>query len=360
MTTVLIWRADYIGRKPLLILFAGGATVFTVAGAFSPSLVALTVTQAVARGFATGMLTLVTLASTEEIPRTMRAFILSIITMCGALGAGAVLWVLPLAGIDEQGWRLVYLVPILFLPVLWWIARTMPETRRFAAADRVHSPGLAAVSKKWFGLVVFVYFATSVFAAPAGQLQNEYLRDDMGFTAGDISLFRILISTPAGLVILLAGWVADRRGRRMIGGVSLAIGAVSGALFFSQQGATLWVTGAVTVWLGGAAFPVIRAYQTELFPTRARAVVGGWIDLIAVAGSALGLVVAGQLIAGDREIGEAMLYLLPLPLVVAVMIPVLFPPTAGQELEALNPTDPVLDRSKSSPSRNATHRLIWK
>ncbi len=340
VSTVVIWRADIIGRKPLLIGFAAGAASFTVIGAFSTSLTMLTVTQAAARGFATGMLTLVTLAATEEIPRTMRSFILSILTMCGALGAGAVVWFLPLAGINERGWRLVYLIPLLFAPVIHWIWRTMPETRRFAAADQAHSPGLAAIKMRWFALLGFIYFATSVFGAPAAQLQNEYLRDDIGFNAGQISVFRLLISTPAGLVILLAGWVADRHGRRIIGGLSLAVGATSGAFFFSQEGASLWIAGAVSVWLGGAAFPVIRAYQTELFPTRARAMVGGWVDVIGVAGSALGLVVAGQLIKGGRDIGEALRYLLPLPLVVAVMIPLFLPRTAGHALEDLNPSDP--------------------
>ncbi|MBT8241471.1 MAG: MFS transporter [Acidimicrobiia bacterium] len=342
ITTLLIWRADRIGRKPLLIAFAAGSTVFTIAGAFSTSLLFLTLTQAVARGFATGLLTLVTLAATEEIPRTMRAFILSILTLCGALGAGAVLWFLPLADLDERGWRLVYLIPVLFLPVIVWIWRIMPETRRFTAADLVRSPGFSSVNLRWFALIVFIYSAVSVFGAPAGQLQNEYLRDDLGFSAGDISLFRVLITTPAGLVILLAGWVADRRGRRMIAAVSLAVGSVMAALFFRVEGTALWVTAGIAAWLGGAAFPVIRAYQTELFPTRSRALVGGWLDLFAVAGSAIGLVIAGQLIEGERTISEALLYLLPLPLLVAVIIPILLPPTAGVELEDLNPTDPEL------------------
>ena len=111
LTTLVIWKADRIGRKPLLIVFSTGAAIFTVAGAFSTSLTMLTVTQAIGRGCATGLLTLVTLAATEEIPRTMRAFILSILTLCGALGAGAVLWFLPLADVNERGWRLVFLVP---------------------------------------------------------------------------------------------------------------------------------------------------------------------------------------------------------------------------------------------------------
>lgn len=342
LTALLVWRADRIGRKPLLIVFATGAAVFTIAGAFSTSLISLTVTQAFARGFATGLLTLVTLAATEEIPRTMRAFILSILTLCGALGAGAVLWFLPLADLDERGWRLVYLVPVLFLPVIFWVWRHMPETRRFTAADLVRSPGFSSVNLRWFVLIVFIYSAVAVFGAPAGQLQNEYLRDDLGFSGGDISLFRILITTPAGLVILLAGWMADRRGRRMIAAVSLAIGSVTAALFFRVEGTALWATAGVAAWLGGAAFPVIRAYQTELFPTRSRALVGGWLDLLTVAGSAVGLLIAGQLIEGDRTIDEALLYLLPLPLLVAALIPILLPPTAGVELEDLNPTDPEL------------------
>ena len=52
-------------------------------------------------------------------------------------------------------------------------------------------------------------------------------------------------STPAGLVILLAGWMADRRGRRMIAAVSLAVGSSTAAVFFRVEGTALWVSAAL-------------------------------------------------------------------------------------------------------------------
>ncbi len=333
-------RADRLGRRPLLIGFMVGAIVFTMLGSLSGSLVTLGITQAVARGLTTGLATLVTLAAVEEVPATMRTFILAILTAFAALGSGMVIWILPLADTGPGGWRILYILPVVFLPVLWWLARLLPETQRFKAATEAGAPDI--VNRRRLTMLLVTFFMLLVFASPASQLQNEYLRGDLQMDAGDISLFRLVVSLPGGLAILVAGWVADRKGRRHIAAFGVLGGSIASAMVYRSDGAFLWMFATIGVLLLGAAVPAMRGFQAELFPTRSRARIGAWLDVIGVAGSAFGLLIAGRLAERIGGLGVAIPILLVGPVIAALLLFFVFPDTASKELEEFNPSDPKL------------------
>lgn len=346
VSVIAIRRADRIGRRPLLLGFTAAALLFTFLGATATSLAQLGFFQAISRGFTTGLLTLLTLAVTEEVPAGVRALGVSLMAMCSGLGAGMVLWVLPVADVSPGAWRWTYVAPAVFIPMLIWVARRMPETRRFDRATEAQAP--APVDRRRFTLIAFSAFASALFLSPASQLLNEYLRDEQGMSAGAISAFRLLTGTPAGLVVLVAGIAADRVGRKPIGGIGLGVGVVFSAAVFFSSGAALWVIGTIGFWTLAGAFPALRGYQTELFPTRARARVGGWIDLITVTGSAIGLVTVGELSERWGGLGPAITAMAVAPLIVVVLIVTLYPETASQELEVFNPDDPGPNQPRSA------------
>ncbi len=341
LSALLIGRADRIGRRPLLLGFALTSIIFTATGALATDMVTLGVTQALARGFGTGLLTLLTLAVTEEVPAGVRSLSIALMAMATGLGGAMVLAVLPAADVSIGSWRIVYLVALAFLPVLWWAWRNLPETRRFDVATEHHSSG--RVNRRRFALLAVSAFCASLFLSPASQLQNQYLLGERGFSAAKISLFRILISTPVGLVILAAGYFADRYGRKRIGSMGMALGTVMSLISYYQSGPALWLSSLLSVWLLGASFTALRGYQTELFPTRARAKIGGMLDVIAVSGSALGLVIVGHLSVVWGSIGPALLVLLWAPLLVAFLVSTRYPETASRELEEFNPGDTALE-----------------
>lgn len=353
LSVLLLRRADRVGRRPMIIGFTAAAITFTALGAASPDLWILGLTQTVARGLTTGLITLLLLAVTEEAPAEARAFAISLLTITAALGAGMVVWVLPVADLGGPlgqigGWRVMYLVPLLFVPVLARLAPALPETRRFTAADEAGSP--APVSRRWFALLAVAAFASAVFASPASQLRNEYLSDDIGYSAAAVSLFQLVVSAPAGVGLVAAGVLADRLGRRWVAGLGLTIGSVATAWSYQQTGGVpLWLGASVGVVVGTMAFPPVRGYQAELFPTRARARVGGWLDLIGVAGSAGGLLVVGWLATRWDDLGSAIGVMVVFPLLAALLFLTVFPETAGQELEAFNPGDPSATRPEPSP-----------
>ena len=87
-----------------------------MAGAFSPDLATLAGTQAVNRGAWAASALLLAVIAAEEMPAGARAYALSLLSMTGALGAGVALWLLPIADTGVRAWRVLYVVPLLFLP----------------------------------------------------------------------------------------------------------------------------------------------------------------------------------------------------------------------------------------------------
>ncbi|MFV0258825.1 MAG: MFS transporter, partial [Acidimicrobiales bacterium] len=172
----------------------------------------------------------------------------------------------------------------------------------------------------------------------------------IGYSAASISLFQMVISAPAGVGLVMAGVLADRFGRRGVAAAGLIVGSVATAWSYQQTGGVpLWLSASVGVVVGTMAFPPVRGYQTELFPTRARARVGGWLDLVGVSGSAVGLVTVGWLATRWDDLGAAVGIMVVFPVLAALLFLTVFPETAGHELEAFNPGDPAATSPEPSP-----------
>ena len=75
-----------------------------------------------------------------------------------------------------------------------------------------------------------------MFAAPASQFQNEFLRDERGFSAARVTAFTLLSGTPAGLGVWLGGRLAEGVGRRRVGAVGLVGGSLLITLSYLSDG----------------------------------------------------------------------------------------------------------------------------
>jgi MFS family permease len=112
-------------------------------------------------------------------------------------------------------------------------------------------------------------FLGNLFVAPASLYQNSYLDDVRGYSARLISVFTLVTATPAGLGILAGGRIADARGRRLLGGLCLLAGVAFAVLSFVRSGWIMWVS-ALAGLFGGAAYPALSVYRTELLHSEAR------------------------------------------------------------------------------------------
>ncbi len=346
ISLVTVAIADKRGRKSLLIAAGLGSCVFTMLGGLSTGLWMLGSTQLVARGMSTALGILIVIVAAEEMPARSRAWAASVLVLSAGLGSGMAVWILPVADLDIRGWRVVYLMAGLGLFVVTAVGRRLPETHRFELIEHAESTvrgyddATRERRRKRLVLLAMSAFLIAMFAAPASGFQNDFLKDERGFSAAQISLFTLVTSTPAGIGVLLGGYWAETRGRRPIGALGLVGGSMLAMLAFFSSGFALWALTLGGVVVGGMAVPALAVYGPELFGTHDRGRANGVIVTVGVAGSAVGLLLAGLLSDGMGGTIAPVLALLSIgPLIVAGLVLTLYPETAGAELEAINPED---------------------
>ncbi len=336
LSVALLALADRRGRQKLLLVCAVGGSLAGGATALAPNLVVLGATQTFSRAFSTALGLLIAVVAAEEMPSGGRAYAASVLAMTGALGAGVAVMLLPVADVTEPAWRLLYLVPVLAIPLFVRIGRRLPESRRFT---RPHRRSTMVGHRMRLLLLAASSFFALVFFAPNTQFQNDFLRDEHGFTAIQITLFTLLTNTPGGIGIVVGGRLADTRGRRLVGAVGTIGGATLLGLRFLVGGPFLWVLSIAGTIVAAVTVPALAVYGPELFPTSLRGKANGFISVAGVAGSAVGLLLAGRLADHYGRLGPGLAMLAIGPFVVAALVMAFYPETAHLELEDLNPED---------------------
>ena len=172
----LAFLADRVGRRRVIRIVAWAAPIVTALGALAPTFPVLVATQAVGRPLGLALDFLIAVAVAEEMPRNSRAYAVSVMAMASGLGAGIAVMALPLADIGEWGWRLVYLVTLIWLIVAVDISRRLPETVRYERPHVVNPP----LDRRRFAALATVAACLNFFVAPASFFQNRYLREVRG------------------------------------------------------------------------------------------------------------------------------------------------------------------------------------
>jgi MFS family permease len=240
-----------------------------------------------------------------------------------------------------DGWRLVYLAPLIGLPFFWVIGRRIPESRRFVRRTAASAKATLSGHRGRLAMLAASSFFALLFLAPNSQFQNDFLRNEHGFTALQLTLFTVLTNTPAGIGVVVGGRLADTRGRRRVGAIGTIGGAILLAAAYQVGGVWLWaftVTGSI---VAAVTVPALAVYGPELFPTSLRARANGVISLAGVLGSSAGLLIAGRMEDHLGRYGPGIALLAIGPLIVAALVLAFYPETAHLELEELNPEDEI-------------------
>ncbi len=317
----------------MILIAAWLSPIIAALGALAPSFSTLVATQTVARPLSLALDLLIAVVVTEDMPRNSRAYAVSVMGMASGLGAGIAVIALRLADISPGAWRLVYVLSLIWIVVAFDLQRRMPETVRFERPHVVKPP----MNRTRLGTISAVSFFGNMFVAPASFFQNRYLEDIRDFSAAEISNFTLGTSTPAGFGLIVGGRLADMYGRRRL---IVALLPTSVALLmwsFAIGGIGMWIGAFGAGLLGGAAYPAISVYRTEMFPTGNRGRAAGIITAAALLGGSIGILAAGQLLDAGWSYFKVMGLMAAGQIAAVAIIIATFPETAHKELDELNP-----------------------
>jgi MFS family permease len=342
--------ADRRGRRKILLAATVIGILLAATGAFAPSLFWLGISQGFARAFSAAIGILILIIASEEMPAGARAFAVSVLAMTAALGAGGVVLFLWVADLAPGAWRIFYLTPLLFLFTLRPLARRLPESKRFEVfelSDESTIPPSGAAEAhdrraerlRRFASLGAVNLFYNLFLAPANGFQNNFLRNEQGFSGGQIALFQVITTVPPGIMLVVGGRLADKYGRRLTGTIGVIGNTIFTVAMYLSSGWMIWMFSALSVFFGVLVIPALGVYQSEMFATGSRGRASGAINLLAVGGAVVGLRAVGVLADRYGSFGPAVAIVGLAPVIVAAVVLLFYPETAHKELEELNPED---------------------
>jgi len=338
--------ADRVGRRRLILGGFATAALANGVAALAPSFEVFTASQIVTRAALQCTVIVASVAAVEDAPESARAYSLSLFALALGLGFGVSVLLLPLADLGDDGWRIAFAVSAATIVALPSLSRNLRETTRYRAlAARTGKRGrVPEVFDRRYGfrfvLLGLTAFLTNVFAAPSSQLTNRYLTGTHDFSNSEVAVFRgITAGVPGIFGILVAGRLAESRGRRPVAVIGLLVASAFQIVFFLGDGALLWLMPSIAIIAAACVGVAVGAVNTELFPTEVRGTSNGFLLVCGVAGAALGLLLATQLkeLVGGLGVGIAVCGIAPLA--AAVLVLPRLPETRARRLDDVSPSE---------------------
>ncbi|MBW2314124.1 MAG: MFS transporter [Deltaproteobacteria bacterium] len=340
----LIPYADRIGRRRTFLLSIVASALATFATGFSWSIESFVVFQMIVRATFIAGVSVAYVLVAEEYPAEHRGWGMGVLAALGATGYGLE------AGLFSQiehlpyGWRSLYwigAVPLLLLPIF---RRTIPETKRFEQHQAENQPGTGlrealvdlahlARSRRFLGLTICM-MALGFAGVAAFQFTAYYTMDVLGWSPGRYATV-LVVGGAFGIVgNVVAGSLGDRVGRRWVGASCLAGFPVFVALFYWGPGWAVPLTWVGFVFTSSGGRMILRAFSTELFDTEGRGAATGWMMLVEVVASAVGLFVLNYYSTTQGDLARLTPYLSLATLVAGVVL-MGFPETRRRELDTI-------------------------
>lgn len=349
----LVWTADLVGRRRLLLVTIFGQAVATLATGFSQNYEQFLACQFVTRifGYTEEMLCFVVVA--EEVEARARGWASGTLATMNYAGAGIAALIFAAITYIPYGWRSLYVIGSVPIFLVAYLRRYLPETRRFevrrkddAFATRL-GPALDMLRKltrEHPRRLVMLLIGVAAFGFslwPAVILGPKYLQTVLHYTPFETTLLTVAGGIVAAAFNILAGRISDRIGRRKVAIACTMISALSYGCFYSGIGwrftALMWVPGFFGFLTADALFAGLSA---ELFPTAYRATVSGLRYFVGILAGAVSMALEGvcyDAFGGHGPAIVAMMMLCPLAVVALIGLP----EPAGRSLEDIaNLPDP--------------------
>jgi putative MFS transporter len=337
--------ADRWGRRNLLVVTIIGSAIFTFLSGLVQTPDQYQFVQFFARLFLYSEPLLASVVIVEELKARDRGFGIGMLGALGALGHG--LGYAVFAGIDymPHGWRDLYLLGSVPLLAVAWFRRSLPETRRFEAAEvrgkverwwhPINSlfrqyPGRLAAITLAYAPIEFVE-TTAVMFSP------KILQELHGYDPGDVASLAIVGGAVAILGNIYAGVLSDRIGRRLMMTVLVAGLGAGYWLLYNGGGFVVQVAWVGVTFCAMGLGVLFKTVGAELFPTSHRSAATMVRAALGIAMGSVGLFLESELYVRLGSHVAAISAILPALLIAPVVIWWVVPETSNRELEEIAP-----------------------
>lgn len=277
--------ADHYGRRIVLVLTLAGSALLVGLHALAPTLVILAILRAVAFGLSNGLPAITNTYVVEASPQRYRGVMMGLLQCGYPLGWFlASIFAVPL--MSRYGWRAIFLLGLVVVPLAFVIGRWLPESQRFTA-NKANSASLEKVS--WFAnikalfepelrrttiLISFAFFTYGGAYAGTAFYFPTFFTEVRGYS---IETATTIVGLSYGIGVIgyissavIGEFYLTRRNTIVIWqwlGVLALIGLIWLPKSFGAD--VFWFGLMATFFYGGNA--VIATLLTESFPTRIRA-----------------------------------------------------------------------------------------
>jgi len=338
----LLWgrRADSHGRRDVLLIAIVGYTVCAVITAASPVIEFFVAFQFIARCFIATEVAVAWTMAAEDLPAERRGFGFGVLALASAMGTGfcSILQAVALSPLNAS-WRWLYVLALPFLIAAAFLRRELPESARYLSLDRRQTPMLPATAllrRPFVGLLLVL--CAGVFMAnlttEAVVFSIDFLETQRHLSASAANLLLVAAGAVALPVLVIAGRLSDRIGRRRVCVVGLVIQSGGLLVFFiAARGAVQLGLALGLVYLGlFAAWTTGTAFAVELFPTTLRAGAGSAAAMAKLLGQSASFAIGAALLTITHRPDTTISVLVIGPLIAAVLIGFFVPETSRREL----------------------------
>ncbi len=346
---LILFAADRLGRRRVLLATIVGYTVLTGLTALAPNLETFVALQFAARSFAVAEVLLAVVVIAEEFDPGLRGWGIGALAALQACGAGLAALLFALVGGVEGAWRGLYLVGLIPLGLVAWLRRTLPETAHFQAQQERRTAlgarvellrpllDLLRVYPGRFAATAAVAFIGGLAGAAAAFFGAKYMQDAHGWTPRAAGMMVFLGGALAIVGNVAAGRLSDAIGRKRVAIGFVLCDALLTIAFYNSGGwwlVPIWI-GMIFASMGGGV--TLSALASEMFPTSYRSTASGARAVLAAAGATLGLAAESVLYGVVGSHWTAITLLASVFLAAPLIVGLAFPETAGRELDEISP-----------------------
>jgi MFS family permease len=359
------WLSDRLGRRTLLAVNIALFSLLMPVAALSPTFTVFVIVRSLV-GFAlNGEWSLGSMLVAETWPARLRGRVISATRATWCLGASLAGGITGLVAADF-GWRVAVMVPGVIALLAIYVRATCPESpywvrsqdrKRRIAETLARGGSVSKDDSAWFGkaktvgirqvflpdvlpatlVALFVACCSTCIFGTVGGWMPLYLATEKHWSTAEYSLFYVFWGISGFFGLCVAGWLADRIGRRLAFVVMLLEGAIFITLWvYTESHLWLWVFG--LAWSFGflGFWGPSTTLTAEVFPTRIRGAANGVVWAIAYF---VGFVLFPFVtVALQQHTGSFALSFLCIPVLMAAMaigVTMMVPEHSGKELNEI-------------------------